>query len=151
MPEKWRTFIPFKGVEQAGPPPALKDSTACPHKNEFLDELIANARKISTRGKGILAADESTGTIGKRFDMIEVENTEDNRRKYRELLFTTEGLEKYISGVILFEESTTHKTASGQTFCELLLSKGIIPGIKVNSLLSCPEAFPRRFLIACIG
>jgi len=68
---------------------------------------------MSTPGKGILAADESTGTIGKRFAMINVENTEENRRKYRELLFTTPDLEKHISGVILFEESTMHKTSDG--------------------------------------
>lgn len=71
---------------------------------------------MATPGKGILAADESTGTIGKRFKMIVdafpgtvVENNEVNRRRYRELLFTTEGLEKYVSGVIMFEESTMHK------------------------------------------
>jgi len=68
---------------------------------------------MSTPGKGILAADESTGTIGKRFAMINVENTEENRRKYRELLFTTPDLEKHISGVILFEESTMHSTSDG--------------------------------------
>jgi len=68
---------------------------------------------MSTPGKGILAADESTGTIGKRFAMINVENTEEHRRKYRELLFTTPDLEKHISGVILFEESTMHKTSDG--------------------------------------
>ena len=89
--------------------------------NPFLAELIATARKMATPGKGILAADESTGTIGKRFKMIKdafditVENNEENRRVYRELLFTTEGLEKYICGVILFEESTKHATKSEQS------------------------------------
>jgi fructose-bisphosphate aldolase class I len=75
------------------------------NKPSFKDELIANARKISAPGKGILAADESTGTIGQRFSKINVENTEPNRRAYRELLFTTEGVEQYISGVILYEET----------------------------------------------
>jgi fructose-bisphosphate aldolase class I len=79
-----------------------------------------------------LAADESTGTIGQRFAKINVENNEDNRRAYRELLFTTEGLENYISGVILFEETLNTKTSDGTPFPELLKSKGIIPGIKVD-------------------
>ena len=90
---------------------------------------------MSTPGKGILAADESTGTIGKRFALIKdtkVENTEENRRVYRELLFTTEGLEKYISGVIMFEESTKHATKDGVPFIKLLNSKGIVAGIKVD-------------------
>jgi len=98
---------------------------------------------MCTRGKGILAADESTGTIGKRFAMINVDNTEENRRVYRELLFTTEGLEKYISGVIMFEESTMHETADGVNFCKLLIDKGIIPGIKVDKgqdpIPGCPN------------
>ncbi|CDW83208.1 fructose-bisphosphate aldolase cytoplasmic isozyme-like [Stylonychia lemnae] len=98
----------------------------------FRDELIANARAIVRPGYGILAADESTGTIGQRFAKIDVENTEENRRAYRELLFTTEGLEKHISGVILFEETLGQKTTDGVLFPELLQSKGIIPGIKVD-------------------
>lgn len=73
--------------------------------NQYKDELIKTAREIAAPGKGILAADESTGTIGKRFDAISVENTEANRRAYRELLFTTEGVEKNISGVIMYEET----------------------------------------------
>lgn len=100
--------------------------------NPFLKELIATARKMSTPGKGILAADESTGTIGKRFNMINVENNEENRRVYRELLFTTEGLEKYVCGVIMFEESTKHATKDGVNFIKLLNSKGIVAGIKVD-------------------
>lgn len=77
------------------------------------DELIANAAYIGTPGKGILAADESTGTIGKRFSSINVENVETNRRAFRELLFTTPGALKYLSGVILFEETLYQKTADG--------------------------------------
>ena len=73
--------------------------------NPFKDELIKTAREISASGKGILAADESTGTIGKRFDAISVENTEANRRAYRQLLFTAPGIEENISGVIMFEET----------------------------------------------
>jgi fructose-bisphosphate aldolase, class I len=79
-----------------------------------------------------LAADESTGTIGTRFQKINVENNEENRRAYRELLFTSEGIENYISGVIMYEETLDHKTADGTNLVELLQSKGIIPGIKVD-------------------
>ena len=74
-------------------------------KLNFKDELIATAQKICAKGKGILAADESTGTIGKRFDQISVENTEPNRRAYRELLFTAPSIEQNISGVIMYEET----------------------------------------------
>lgn len=102
------------------------------NKNQFKDELIENARRIARAGFGILAADESTGTIGQRFSKINVENTEENRRSYRELLFTTEGIEKYISGVIMFEETLDQSTKDGINFVELLKSKGIIPGIKVD-------------------
>lgn len=77
------------------------------------DELIANATYIGTPGKGILAADESTGTIGKRLASINVENVESNRRALRELLFTTPGALQYLSGVILFEETLYQKTADG--------------------------------------
>ena len=99
---------------------------------KYKDELIANAKKICRPGHGILAADESTGTIGSRFQKINVENVEDNRRAYRELLFTTEGLENYISGVIMYDETIHQSTKDGKNFCELLLSKGILPGIKVD-------------------
>jgi len=79
---------------------------------KFKDELIRTAKAIGTPGKGILAADESTGTIGKRFDEIGVSNTENNRRAYRELLFTTPGLSKHISGVIMFDETARSSIAS---------------------------------------
>ena len=75
----------------------------------FAAELVSTARALVAPGKGILAADESTGTIKKRFDKIEVENTEPNRRDYREMLFTTKGCEEYISGVILFDETLRQK------------------------------------------
>ena len=74
-------------------------------KKSFKEELIENAKRIARPGFGILAADESTGTIGQRFAKINVENVEENRRAYRELLFTSEGIENYISGVIMFEET----------------------------------------------
>ena len=87
---------------------------------------------MCARGKGILAADESTGTIKKRFDKIGVENTEGNRQAYRDMLFTTPGFEQHTSGVILFEETLFQKSLAGPTFAELLASKGVIPGIKVD-------------------
>ena len=88
--------------------------------------------RSSPTGKGILAADESDGTIKKRFDAIGVETTEENRRAYRDLLFTTPGVEEFISGVILFDETIRQSGLDGTPFPKLLASKGIIPGIKVD-------------------
>lgn len=96
------------------------------------DELIKNASYISTPGKGILAADESTGTIGKRLASINVENVEANRRALRELLFCTPGALQYLSGVILFEETLYQKTADGKPFVDVLKEGGVLPGIKVD-------------------
>jgi fructose-bisphosphate aldolase class I len=95
-------------------------------------ELQATARALVAEGKGILAADESDGTIKKRFDSIGVESTEETRRAYRDLLFTTESVEEYISGVILFDETIRQSSADGTPFTELLERRGIIPGIKVD-------------------
>jgi fructose-bisphosphate aldolase class I len=97
-----------------------------------MSELYEIARALVAEGKGILAADESSGTIKKRFDSIGVESTEENRRAYRDLLFTTEGAEEFISGVILYDETIRQRSADGTPFPELLESKGIIPGIKVD-------------------
>src|SRR5262245_28678700 len=96
-------------------------------------ELEATARALVADGKGILAADESDGTIKKRFDSIGIESTEDNRRGYRDMLFTTPGVEEYISGVILFDETIRQRAHDGTPFPELLASRGIIPGIKVDT------------------
>lgn len=97
------------------------------------DELRQIANSIVMPGKGILAADESTGTIGKRLASISVENNEENRRKYRELLFTSDdALAQNISGVILFHETFYQKTKSGVPFVKVLKDKGIHPGIKVD-------------------
>ena len=97
------------------------------------DQLIANANALVAPGKGILAADESGGTIKKRFDSIAVDSTEDNRRSYRELLFTTPGAGDFISGVILFDETIRQQAADGSSFVEVLNAQGIIPGIKVDT------------------
>lgn len=99
---------------------------------KYEQELIATANAIAAPGKGILAADESTGTIGKRFANINLDNTETNRRAYRELLFTTKGLGQYISGCILFEETLFQKQDDGTPFVELLKAEGIVPGIKTD-------------------
>jgi fructose-bisphosphate aldolase class I len=96
------------------------------------NELHETAKALVAEGKGILAADESDSTIKKRFDSIGVESTEENRRAYREMLFTTEGVEEYISGVILFDETIRQSASDGMPFAKLLQSKGIIPGIKVD-------------------
>jgi len=101
-------------------------------KTDYRKELMETANQIARRGFGILAADESTGTIGKRFDSIKLENNEENRRRYRELLFTTPGFENYISGVILYEETVKQSTKDGKSFIELLRSKNVIPGIKLD-------------------
>src|SRR5687768_8762640 len=97
-----------------------------------IQDLGATAREIVAPGKGILAADESDGTIKKRFDSIDVESTEDNRRSYREMLFTTPGIGDHISGVILFDETIRQSSADGTPFPKLLEEKGVIPGIKVD-------------------
>jgi fructose-bisphosphate aldolase, class I len=96
-------------------------------------ELHETARALVAEGKGILAADESGGTIKKRFDTIGIESTEENRRAYRDLLFTTPGAEEFISGVILYDETIRQSAADGTPFPQLLASKGIIPGIKVDA------------------
>ena len=97
------------------------------------EELAATAAALVAPGKGILAADESSGTIKKRFDSIEVESTEDNRRAYRELLFTTQGAGEFISGVILYDETLRQHAADGTPLPEVLARQGIIPGIKVDT------------------
>ena len=96
-------------------------------------DLRETATALVAAGKGILAADESDGTIKKRFDSIGVESTEDTRRFYRELLFATEGAEEFVSGVILFDETIRQSASDGTPFPELLARRGVIPGIKVDN------------------
>src|SRR5215210_1862157 len=95
-------------------------------------DLQTTANDLVAEGKGILAADESSGTIKKRLDSIGVESTEESRRAYRDLLFTTEGVEEFISGVILYDETIRQSSADGTPFPKLLESRGMIPGIKVD-------------------
>ena len=107
-----------------------------------IKELDTNAAAMVARGKGILAADESTGTIKKRFDKIGLESTFESRRAYRELLFTAPGAEKHISGVILYDETIRQQTADGKPFPQLLASRGILPGIKVDAGAKPMAGFP---------
>ena len=96
------------------------------------NELHETAKALVAPGKGILAADESDTTIQKRFDTIHLESTEELRRAYREILFTTPGAEEFISGVILFDETIRQSASDGTPFPELLAAKGIFPGIKAD-------------------
>jgi fructose-bisphosphate aldolase, class I len=105
-------------------------------------ELNETARAIVADHKGILAADESTGTIKKRFDSIGVESTEESRRAYRQLLFTAPGMEDAIGGVILYDETIRQATDDGTPFAEVLASKGAIPGIKVDTGAHDLAGFP---------
>ncbi|KAI4965813.1 hypothetical protein ZWY2020_048157 [Hordeum vulgare] len=99
---------------------------------KYADELMKTAKYIATPGKGILAADESTGTIGKRLASINVENVESNRQALREMLFTAPGALEYLSGVILFEETLYQTAADGTPFVDILKAGNVIPGIKVD-------------------
>src|SRR5260370_11118953 len=98
-------------------------------KNQNLESV---ARDLVAARKGILAADESTPTIEKRLKSIGVASTEENRRAYRDVLFTTAGIGEFISGVILFDETIRQKTRDGRTFVETLEQQAIVPGIKVD-------------------
>ena len=97
-----------------------------------LAKLAATAKALVAPGKGILAADESSGTIKRRFDSINAESTDENRRDYREMLFRTIGVDAYISGVILYDETIRQPGADGTQLVQVLSSRGIIPGIKVD-------------------
>jgi|TARA_B100001750_G_C15521244_1_gene611759 fructose-bisphosphate aldolase class I len=98
-----------------------------------VNKLSETAKALVAPKKGILAADESSNTIKKRFDSINVESTESNRQSYREMLFQTEGISKFISGVILFDETIRQKSSDGESLVSILSKQGILPGIKVDS------------------
>ncbi len=100
--------------------------------NMDLQKLSQVAQALVTRGKGILAADESTGTIEKRLAKINVPSTEDSRRAYRQMLLTAPGMEQYISGVIFYDETFRQSTTDGKPFLQLLKEIGVLPGIKVD-------------------
>ena len=108
--------------------------------------LEETARELVSPGRGILAADESFGTIGKRFEAVSIESNEENRRAYREMLFTTGGIGEFLSGVILFEETLHQETPDGTPLPEVLRNAGVIPGIKVDkSTVSMPLSPEEKF------
>ena len=107
-----------------------------------IGDLNATARALVAQSRGILAADESTSTIKKRFDTIKLESTEENRRAYREMLFTAQGAQAYISGVILYDETLRQKTKDGVPFPAYLAKFGMLPGIKVDMGAKPLAAFP---------
>jgi fructose-bisphosphate aldolase class I len=107
-----------------------------------VSDLSEIAKKLLVSGKGLLAADWGVSSVGKRFEKIGLENSQENRRRYREMLFTTQGLEEYISGVIEFEETVKQKTGAGIPFPEVLSKKGILPGVKVDRGLAETPDFP---------
>jgi len=112
-----------------------------------LAELNNIARKMVAPGKGLLAADESGGTIGKRFADIKTENTEENRRDYREFMFrTTDAMTKHISGVILYDETIRQKAKDGSTLVSIIEAAGAIPGIKVDSGTTALAGFPGELI-----
>ena len=107
-----------------------------------VSEMERTARALVAPGKGILAADESSGTIEKRFKSIGIASTEENRRAYRDLLFTTPGGSEFISGVILFDETLRQKALDGTPLVEVLKKQGIMPGIKVDEGAKAMAGFP---------
>ena len=107
-------------------------------------ELNETAEALVADDKGILAADESSGTIEKRFDSIGLESTEENRRAYRDMLFTTPGLEEYVSGVILYDETLRQSTADGTPFAELWPARGSSPGSRSTPAPRTSPARPAR-------
>ncbi|HWA52399.1 MAG TPA: class I fructose-bisphosphate aldolase [Patescibacteria group bacterium] len=107
-----------------------------------MDELENLAKALVTKGKGILAADESFPTIEKRFTAVGISSTQEARRAYREMLFTTQGIENFISGVIMFDETSRDKTSTGENFTDVLIKKGIIPGIKVDQGMEDMAGYP---------
>jgi fructose-bisphosphate aldolase class I len=114
--------------------------------NNYIKDLETTIAKLAAKGKGILAADESNATITKRFEALNIKSTEDTRRTYRELLVTTPGINEYIAGVILFEETLNQTASTGEAFPELLKKHGILPGIKVDKgLVTLPNTTDEQF------
>jgi len=107
-----------------------------------IEQLAETAQAMVAKGKGIIAIDESTGTIGKRFEQVGIPNNEENRRAYRELLLTTPKLAEHISGAILFDETLRQSTKAGVPFAKYLSQQGIIPGIKVDKGTHALAGFP---------
>ena len=98
-----------------------------------MSEIEKIAKQIIAKGRGILAADESTGTMTKRLSSVNIESTAENRLKFRETLFSSEGMKNYIGGVILYDETIKQKTSSGKTITDLIEGSGSVTGIKVDT------------------
>jgi len=107
-----------------------------------IDQLPEIAQAMVAKGKGIIAIDESNATIKKRFDSVGVENSEENRRAYREMLLTTPNLGDYISGAILYDETLRQSTKAGVPFTKVMMDNGILPGIKVDTGAKALAGFP---------
>jgi fructose-bisphosphate aldolase, class I len=108
------------------------------------DDLASVATTLVADGKGILAADESVATLTRRFDALGIQSTEQSRRAYREMLFTTPGVAEFISGAILYDETIRQKSSRGQPLAEVLASNGIVPGIKVDTGAEPLAGFPEE-------
>mmetsp|Transcript_37221 Transcript_37221/g.89098 ORF Transcript_37221/g.89098 Transcript_37221/m.89098 type:complete len:390 (-) Transcript_37221:274-1443(-) len=117
----------------APPQGQAQSSTSLNSLEKYADELVATANAMVRPGRGLLACDESTGTVGSRLESIGLENVEENRRDWRELLFRSPSLGDYVSGAILFEETLYQNAADGTPFVDVLKSQGVIPGIKVDT------------------
>jgi len=115
------------------PSKSSRASTSLNSLNKYAEELQETAQKLVRPGRGLLACDESTGTVGSRLESIGMENIEENRRDWRELLFRSPNLGDYVSGAILFEETLYQDAADGTPFTEVLKEQGIVPGIKVDT------------------
>src|SRR6202035_2322997 len=137
-------FLPARFLGIAREPSSLAcKATVLPEASMNLADLNKVARAMVVPGKGLLAADESTGTIKKRFDAINVASTEETRRDYREMLFrSSEAMSKYISGVILYDETIWQNAKDGTPLVKIIERSGAIPGIKVDEgtqpLPNCP-------------
>ncbi|KAG0564775.1 hypothetical protein M758_8G134000 [Ceratodon purpureus] len=119
-------------VSHSAPAPKATNVAFAVRAGGYDEELVKTASSIASKGRGILAMDESNATCGKRLDSIGLDNTEANRQAYRQLLVTTPGLGEYISGAILFEETLYQSTTDGRTMVDCLNAQGIVPGIKVD-------------------
>ena len=111
-----------------------------------LADLEKIAQKLVTPGKGILAADESSGTIKKRFDVIGVESTETTRRDYREMMFRTPAMREFISGVILYDETIWQDAADGTPLVKIIADAGAVPGIKVDEGTEMLPGSPKELI-----
>ena len=114
-------------------------------KEKLMNEVETNAKKLVATGKGILAADESGGSIHRKFETMNIPDDEQHRRDYRNIFFTTPELEKYVNGVILFDETARQQSDDGRDFVTYLYSKGIIPGIKVDQGLEAFEGSDEKW------